>query len=322
MDNFNKSGFLLLGFSDKPEQELFYASLFLVLYVLALTGNMLIITTTALDDSLQSPMYFFLKHLSLLDLCFISVTVPRFIYNSFKQSGIISLGECIVQCFVFITCISAEMAMLTLMSYDRYVAICLPLHYEIIVNVRTCVHGVAGVWVSGAISGVMHTAGTFSIHLCGPRIIHQFFCDIPQILKLSCSSDFMSEVGVTVFTALLSFLCFLFIGFSYVHIFSSVLKMPSAEGRAKAFSTCLPHLAVVILFLFTGAVEFFKPHSESPTALDLLLTLMYTVVPPTLNPVIYSLRNKALKLALKKVFQRRKEALTSILSLLGDKFNI
>ncbi|XP_055988370.1 olfactory receptor 14J1-like [Sorex fumeus] len=321
MDNFTMSGFLLLGFSAKPEQELFYASLFLVLYLLALIGNMLIITTTSLDDSLQSPMYFFLKHLSLLDLCYISVTVPRYLYNSFMHSGNISLWECIVQCFALMTCSSAELSMLTLMSYDRYVAICLPLRYDVIMDVRTCVHGVAGVWVSGAISSAMHTAATFSIHFCGPRVIHQFFCDIPQILKLACSSKFMSEIDVTIFTALLSFLCFIFIGLSYLHIFSSVLKMPSAEGRAKAFSTCLPHLAVVILFLSTGAFEYLKPHSESPTALDMLLTIMYTIVPPALNPMIYSLRNKAIKLALRKVFQR-KEALTSFHSLLRDKFNI
>ncbi|XP_055988217.1 olfactory receptor 14J1-like [Sorex fumeus] len=321
MDNFTMSGFLLMGFSDTPELKIFYASLFLVLYLLALGGNMLIITTTSLDDSLQSPMYFFLKHLSLLDLCYISVTVPRFIYNSFMHSGNISLWQCIVQCFALMTCSSAELSMLTLMSYDRYVAICLPLRYDVIMDFRTCVHGVFGVWVSGVISGVMHAATTFSIHFCGPRVIHQFFCDIPQILKLACSSEFMSEIDIILFTALLAFLCFLFIGFSYVQIFSSVLRMPSAEGRAKAFFTCLPHLAVVILFLSTGAFEYFKPQSESPTALDMFLTIMYTVVPPALNPMIYSLRNKAITLALRKVFQRRREALTSIHSLLGEKFN-
>ncbi|XP_055988216.1 olfactory receptor 14J1-like [Sorex fumeus] len=304
MDNFNVSGFLLLGFSAKPEQELFYASLFLVLYVLALTGNMLIITTTSLDDSLQSPMYFFLKHLSLLDLCYISVTVPKFIYNAFKQSGTISLWECIVQCFTLITCSSAEMAMLTLMSYDRYVAICLPLHYDVIMNVRTCLHGIAGVWISGTLSGVMHTAATFSIQFCGPRIIHQFFCDIPQILKLSCSNDYIREVGVSVFFILLSFGCIIFIGCSYVQIFSSVLRIPSAEGRTKAFSTCIPHLAVVILFASTGFFEFLKPHSENPSALDIVLTIFYSIVPPTLNPLIYSLRNKAMKAALRMVFKR------------------
>ncbi|XP_054984152.1 olfactory receptor 14J1-like [Sorex araneus] len=207
------------------------------------------------------------------------------------------------------------------MSYDRYVAICRPLHYDVIMDFRTCIHGVAGVWVSGTISGVMHTAATFSIHFCGPRVIHQFFCDIPQLLRLSCSSEFMSEVDVTLFTALLSFLCFLFIGFSYVHIFSSVLRMPSAEGRAKAFSTCLPHLAVVILFVSTSFFEYLKPHSESPTALDLFLTTMYTVVPPTFNPMIYSLRNKAIMLALRKILQRN-NALTSFHSLLREKLSV
>ncbi|XP_055988199.1 olfactory receptor 14J1-like [Sorex fumeus] len=305
MANFTMSGFLLTGFSVKPELEIVYALLFLVFYLLALIGNVLIITTTSLDESLQFPMYFFLKHLSFLDLCYISATVPKFVYNSFTHSGNISSWECILQCFVFTLCGCAEMAMLTVMSYDRYVAICLPLHYDVIMDVRTCVHGVAGVWVSGAISGVMHTAATFSIHFCGPRIVHQFFCDIPQLLKLSCSNDYISEVGVSAFVSILALICFIFIGFSYVHIFSSVLRMPSAEGRAKAFSTCLPHLAVVILFISTGTFEFLKPHSDTPTVLDILLTIFYTVVPPTVNPMVYSLRNKAIKAALRKVFKSK-----------------
>ncbi|XP_049620844.1 olfactory receptor 14J1-like [Suncus etruscus] len=316
------SGFVLMGFSANPEVEILYTSLFLVFYLLSLTGNILIITTTFMDDNFNSPMYFFLKHLSFLDLCYISVTVPRSIYNTFMQSGNISLWECIVQCFAFIFCGAVELAMLTLMSYDRYVAICLPLHYDIIMNVRTCVHGVVSAWASGVIPGVMHTAATFSINFCQPRIIQQFFCDIPQILKLSCSNDDLAEVCVTVFMAFLSFLCFIFIVFSYVHIFASVLKMPSVEGRAKAFSTCLPHLAVVILFMSTSFFEYFKPHSYSPTAFDMFLSMIYTVVPPTFNPIIYSLRNKAIKSAVKKVFQRRKEVFTSLCSLLGDKFNI
>ncbi|XP_049620820.1 olfactory receptor 14J1-like [Suncus etruscus] len=307
-------GFVLMGFSVKPELELAYASLFFILYLLALTGNSLIIATTSVDDNLNSPMYFFLKHLSFLDLCYISVTVPRFILSTFMGSRNISFWECIMQCFVFMVCAMAETSMLTVMSYDRYVAICLPLHYDIIMDVRTCVHGVIGVWVSGVIAGVMHTAATFSIQFCGPRVIHQFFCDIPQILKLSCSNDYISEVGVSVFLSVVALLCTIFIGFSYTHIFSSVLRMPSAEGRAKAFSTCLPHLAVVILFLSTAAFEYFKQNYDSPTALDMFLTIMYAVVPPVLNPVIYSLRNKAIKTALRKVFKKKK----SIVLLLGQ----
>ncbi|XP_004622160.2 olfactory receptor 14J1-like [Sorex araneus] len=310
MANFTLSGFLLTGFSAKPELEILFASVFLVFYLLALIGNTLIIITTSVDESLNSPMYFFLKHLSFLDLCYISVTVPRFIINSFLHSGSISLLECIVQVFAFTLCCSAEVFMLTVMSYDCYVAICLPLRYEIIMDVRTCVHGIIGVWISGTISGVMHTAATFSIHFCAPHIIHQFFCDIPQIMKLSCSNEYMREVDVTIFLALVAFLCVIFIGFSYVNIFSSVLRIPSAEGRAKAFSTCLPHLVVVILFMCTSVFEFLKPHSDTPTASDILLTILYTVVPPTFNPMIYSLRNKAIKLAVRKVFKRRKALLS------------
>ncbi|XP_055988209.1 olfactory receptor 14J1-like [Sorex fumeus] len=307
MTNVTASGFLLMGFSTKPQLEIFYASLFLVLYLLALFGNILIILSISMDQSLKkSPMYFFLKHLSMLDLCYISVTVPRFICNSFRHSGNISLWECMAQCFTLTLCAIAEMAMLTVMSYDRYVAICLPLRYDIIMNIRTCANGIAGVWISGTFSGVMHTAATFSIHFCGPRVIHQFFCDIPQLLKLSCSNDYLREVGVSVFFTLMSFGCIIFIGYSYMQIFSSVLRMPSAEGRSKAFSTCLPHLAVVLLFASTGFFEFLKPHSDNPTALDIVLTIFYTIVPPTFNPMIYSLRNKAMKAALRMVFKRSK----------------
>ncbi|XP_037374431.1 olfactory receptor 14J1-like [Talpa occidentalis] len=306
MANFTMSGFLLMGFSVKPELELIHASLFLVSYMVALAGNILIITAISIDNSLHSPMYFFLKHLSLLDLCYISVTVPRSIYNSFTHSGYITFGECIVQCFAFTICGSVETFILTLMSYDRYVAICFPLRYEIIIDVSTCVHGVLGAWISGVIAGAMHTAATFSMHFCGSHIIHQFFCDIPQIMKLSCSNEYIREVGVSAFTFLVGSFCITFIGMSYFQIFSTVLKMPSAEGRAKVFSTCLPHLIVVILFISTGAFEFLQPPSDSPSALDIFLTIMYTVVPPTLNPMIYSLRNQAIKIAVRKVFQRRK----------------
>ncbi|KAM6185006.1 olfactory receptor 14J1-like [Rhynchocyon petersi] len=307
MTNFTTmKGFLLMSFFDNPEVEILQASLFLVMYFMALAGNIFIIMATSIDHNLHSPMYFFLKHLSFLDLCYITVTVPRSICDSFMHRGNISLWECILQCFAFISCSSAELTMLTVMSYDRYVAICFPLRYEIIMDVSTCVYGLLAVWISGVIAGVMHTAATFSIHFCGSNIIHQFFCDVPQLLKLSCSNDYSSELGVTIFLALVAFLCFVFISFSYTRIFSTVLSIPSAENRAKAFSTCLPHLCVVVLFLSTGVFEFLKPHSDSPTGLDFLLTVLYTIVPPTLNPMIYSLRNKAMKAALKKVFKGNK----------------
>ncbi|XP_057554143.1 olfactory receptor 14J1-like [Hippopotamus amphibius kiboko] len=200
------------------------------------------------------------------------------------------------------------MAMLTVMSYDRYVAICHTLCYEIIMTVNTRVHGISAIRISGVISGLMHTSATFSSHVCGANVIHQFFCDVPhhRLLKFACSNEYVSELGATGFLSLVAFLCFISTGSSYTHIFSTVLRIPSAEGRAKAFSTHRPHLAVVILFICTGVFEFRKPHSDSPIALDFLLASFYTVLPPALNLMIYSLRNKAVKAALKKVFERRK----------------
>ncbi|XP_008825029.2 olfactory receptor 14J1-like [Nannospalax galili] len=295
------SGFLLLGFSDNWDLQILYALLFLVMYLLGLAGNFVIITITTLDPQLQSPMYYFLKHLSLLDISSLSVTVPQSIHNSMTGSGYISYAQCVMQVFFFISLAWGEVAILTVMSYDRYVAICLPLHYEVIMNARTCRWAVTVVWISGGITGTLYIATTFSIRFCGVKIIHQFFCDVPQLLRLSCSNDYLGVVGVAAFMSLLAFACFIAIVLSYVQIFSTVLRMPSAEGRSKVFSTCLPHLCVVTFFLFIGACAYLKPTSDLEPALDLLLSLFYTVLPPTLNPVIYSLRNEVMKWAIWKL---------------------
>ncbi|XP_008820976.1 olfactory receptor 14J1-like [Nannospalax galili] len=300
----SKTGFLLMGFSDERKLQILHVVLFLLTYLLALTGNLLIIIVITLDHRLYSPMYYFLKHLSLLDLCFISVTVPQSIANSILDIGFISLGQCVLQVFFFIALASSEVAILTVMSYDRYVAICRPLLYETIMEQRACRYAVLAVWVAGGLSGLMHTAVNFSIPLCGDRIIHQFFCDIPQMLKLACSHTFINEIAMAAFTTSTAFACLISIVFSYVQIFSAVLRMPSADGRTKVFSTCLPHLFVVTFFLSTTGFEFLRPPSDSQSAVDLMFSIFYTVIPPTLNPVIYSLRNKAMKAALTKVLSR------------------
>ncbi|XP_052599972.1 olfactory receptor 14J1-like [Peromyscus californicus insignis] len=299
------SGFLLLGFSDKRELQILHASLFLVTYLLGLAGNFIIITITTLDPQLQSPMYYFLKHLSLLNFSSLSVTVPQSIDNSLMDNDYISYGQCILQVFFFTSLASAEVSILTVMSYDRYVAICLPLHYEVIMDPRKCMWAVTAVWLSGGISGTLYTTTTFSIRFCRDKIIHQFFCDVPQLLKLSCSNDYLGVMGVAAFMAVMAFACFIAVTLSYGQIVSTILRMPSAEGRSKVFSTCLPHLFVFSFFLITSACAYLKPTSDSPTALDLLLSIFYTVLPPTLNPVIYSLRNEAMKTALKKVVSGR-----------------
>jgi olfactory receptor len=294
-------GFLLIGFSDNPELQFLFTLLFSVMHLLALTSNFTITTITTLDQHLQSPMYYFLKHLSLLDVSFLSVTVPQSIDNSLMDNAYISYSQCILQVFFFTSLAWAEVAILTVMSYDRYVAICLPLHYEFIMDSRNCKLAVIAVWLSGSISGILYTAATLSITFCKAKIIHQFFCDVPQLVKLSCSNDYLGVIGVAAFMSVVAFACFISIALSYIHIFSTVLRIPSAEGRSKVFSTCLPHLVVVSFFLSTGACAYLKPTSDSPSAFDLMLSVFYTVIPPTLNPIIYSLRNETMKGALVKL---------------------
>ncbi|XP_052599776.1 olfactory receptor 14J1-like [Peromyscus californicus insignis] len=295
------SGFLLMGFSDNHELQILHALLFLVTYLLGSTGNFIIITITTLDRQLQSPMYYFLKHLSFLDLSSLSVTVPQYIENSLAGSGHISYSQCMLQVFFFTDFAWGELAILTLMSYDRYVAICFPLHYEVIMCPRKCRLAVTGVWLSSGIPGTLYVATLSSIRFCGPKIIHQFFCDVPQLLKLSCSNDYLGVMGVAAFLSAMAFACFIGIVLSYVHIFSTVLRMPSAEGQSKVFSTCLPHLFVVSLFLSTGSYAYLNSTSESPIALDFLFSVFYTVLSPTFNPVIYSLRNETIRSGIRKL---------------------
>ncbi|XP_006872898.1 PREDICTED: olfactory receptor 14J1-like [Chrysochloris asiatica] len=299
------SGFLLMGFSDIRELHILHGLLFLAVYLLTLVGNLIIIIITTVDQHLQAPMYYFLKHLSLLDLSFISVTVPQSINNSLMDDGYISQGQCILQVFIFTSLAWSEMAILTVMSYDRYAAICFPLHYEVIMDPNKCQWAVIAVWLSGSISGILFTATTFSITFCKSKIVHQFFCDTPQLLKLSCSNDYLGVIGVAAFLSAMAFICFISIVFSYIHIFSTVLRMPSDEGRSKAFSTCLPHLFVVSFYLFMGMFAFLKPTSDSPTAFDLMVSIFYAVMPPILNPIIYSLRNEAMKEACRKLLLGR-----------------
>ncbi|XP_004697311.1 olfactory receptor 14A16-like [Echinops telfairi] len=292
--------FLLMGFSNDPEMQILHGVLFLMAYLAALIGNGLIIILITWDRRLHTPMYFFLKNLSFVDTCYISVTVPKFILNSLLHKSSISLLGCVFQVFFFVVFASAEVAILTVMSYDRYVAICHPLHYEIIMNRRACGHMVVVSYVSCGISGVMHTAATFSINFSSNKI-HQFFCDIPQIILISDSKKNIAEIGIIAFILGIILVCFVFIFYSYVHIFSTVQRTSSSEGRTKALSTCIPHLVVVTLFILTAALGYLKPPSDLKSLLDLVLAVFYTVLPPTLNPIIYSLRNKDIKSALWKM---------------------
>ncbi|KAM9367180.1 olfactory receptor 14J1-like [Phaethornis superciliosus] len=244
--------FLLLAFADRRELQLLHFWLFLGISLAALLGNGLIITTIACDHHLHTPMYFFLLNLSLLDLGSISTTLPKAMANSLWDNTDISYKGCAAQLFFFLFFIASEFYLLTIMSYDRYVAICKPLHYGTLLGSRACVHMAAAAWGTGFLNSLLHTANTFSLPLCQGNALDQFFCEVPQILKLSCSHSYLREFGLIVVSACFSFLCFVFIVVSYVEIFRAVLRIPSEQGRHKAFSTCLPHLAVVSLFISTG----------------------------------------------------------------------
>ncbi|XP_074994666.1 olfactory receptor 14A16-like [Calonectris borealis] len=295
--------FLLLAFADTRELQLLHFWLFLGIYLAALLGNGLIITAIACDQRLHTPMYFFLHNLSLLDLGSISTTLPKAMANSLWDTRDISYAGCAAQLFLFVFFISAEYCLLTVMAYDRYVAICHPLQYGTLLGNRACVHMAAAAWASGFLTALLHTANTFSLPLCHGNAVDQFFCEIPQILKLSCSHSYLREVGLLVVSACLGFGCFVFIVVSYVEIFRAVLRIPSEQGRHKAFSTCLPHLAVVSLFVSTGIFAYLKPPSISSPSLDLVVAVLYSVVPPAVNPLIYSMRNQELKDALRKLAQ-------------------
>ncbi|XP_064495757.1 olfactory receptor 14C36-like [Pseudopipra pipra] len=293
--------FLLLAFADRRELQLLHFWLFLAISLAALLANGLILSAVACDHHLHTPMGFFLLNLSLTDLGCICTTVPKAMHNSLWDTTTISYTGCAAQLFFFAFFISTEYFLLTIMCYDRYVAICKPLHYGTLLGSRACAHMAAAAWATAFLYSLLHTANTFSLPLCQGNALGQFFCEIPHILKLSCShSGYRREIGFIGVGVCLGFCSFIFIVFSYVQIFRAVLRIPSQQGRHKAFSTCLPHLAVVSLFLSTATFAYLNPPSISSPSLDLALSVLYSVVPPALNPLIYSLRNQELRDAIRK----------------------
>ncbi|XP_075301075.1 olfactory receptor 14C36-like [Opisthocomus hoazin] len=293
--------FPLLAFADTRELQLLHFWLFLAIYLAALLSNGIIIIAIACDRHLYTPMYTFLLNLSLFDLGSISTTVPKSMTNSLWRSRAISYAGRAAQLFFFVFFIAGEYCLLTIMAYDRYVAICRPLHYGTLLGSRACVHMAAAAWGSALLYSLLHTVNTFSLSLCQGNVLDQFFCEVPQILKLSCSESYLRKAGLLLFGFSLGFGCFLFIVLSYVQIFRAVLRIPSEQGRHKPFSTCLPHLAVVSVFISTAMFAYLKPPSISSPFLDLVMAVLYSVVPPALNPLIYSMRNKELKDAVRKL---------------------
>ncbi|XP_005062698.1 PREDICTED: olfactory receptor 14J1-like [Ficedula albicollis] len=288
------SHFLLLALADTRQLQLLHFCLFLGISLAALLGNGLIISAIACSHHLHTPMFFFLLNLALSDLGCICTTVPKAMHNSLWDTRNIAYAGCAAQVFFFIFFIGTELSLLTIMCYDRYVSICKPLHYGTLLGSRACAHMAAAAWASAFLNALMQMASTFSLPLCQVNALGQFFCEVPQILKISCSKSYLRDVGFIVVGASITKGCSVFIVFSYVQIFRAVLRISSEQGQHKAFSTCLPHMAMVSLFISTGIITYLKPPTMSSLSLDLALSVLYSVVPPALNPLIYSLRNQEL----------------------------
>ncbi|XP_001378603.3 olfactory receptor 14I1-like [Monodelphis domestica] len=305
MGNFSViTEFLLMEFSRVWELQVLHAVLFLLIYLATMMGNLLTIAAILIDPHLHSPMYFFLSNLSLLDICNISVTLPKFIINSLIGSQTITLLGCTAQVFFCLFFAATEFALLVAMSYDRFVAICHPLHYGLIMMPSRCLWAAAGSWLSGLIYSAVHTGNMFRLPFSGSNVIHQFFCDIPHVLKVSASGVYQTE-----FVLIIASLCFLLSSFafliaSYVRIFSNVLKIPSVEGRYKAISTCSPQLMILILFLISIMIAVLGDTSDTSPIQNLFVAMVYAILPPLINPIIYSLRNKKVIAAMGKMLRK------------------
>uniref|UniRef100_A0A8C3S596 Olfactory receptor n=1 Tax=Chelydra serpentina TaxID=8475 RepID=A0A8C3S596_CHESE len=287
--------FILLGFSNFPRLQHLLFSLFLSTYLITVTGNLLIILLTLADPALHIPMYFFLRNLSFLEICYTSVTIPKMLANLLSKDKTISFIGCAVQTYFSFFLGGSESFLLASMAYDRYVAICKPLHYPVVMNRKVSTGLAAGSWLSGLLMSFGLTSMVFTLPFCSSHEINHFFCDVPPLLKLACGDTSRNEMAV--FMVALFFLTFPFvlILMSYICIISTILRMPSGEGRRKSFSTCSSHLIVVTLFYGSACVMYLKPSSSSSPGTDKFLSVSYTVLTPMLNPIIYSLRNKEVK---------------------------
>ncbi|XP_055982474.1 olfactory receptor-like protein DTMT [Sorex fumeus] len=299
------SEFLLLGLPIQPDQrDLFYA-LFLAMYLTTVLGNLLIVILICLDSHLHTPMYFFLSNLSFSDFCFSSVTIPKLLENMQSQVPSIPYAGCLTQMYFFLLFADVESFLLVVMAYDRYVAICFPLHYTTIMSPKLCLSLMVLSWVLTTVISLLHTLLMARLSFCADNVIPHFFCDMSALLKLACSDIQINEMMIFIFGGLVIIVPFLLIFSSYARIVSSILKVPSARGIRKAFSTCSSHLSVVSLFYGTIFGLYLCPSANNSTVKETVMAVMYTVVTPMLNPFIYSLRNQDIKGALRRVFSKR-----------------
>ncbi|EHB17553.1 Olfactory receptor 14I1 [Heterocephalus glaber] len=294
--------FCLMDVKISQELQVLQGVLFLVIYLGALTENLVNVTVIVTDTCLHSPMYIFISNVALIDLGSISVVVSGAVVNSMTDSKTISLTQCAAQIFLFTLCVAVEIVFLLVMSYDRYMAISHPLHYGLIITPSLCSQAMAGSWASGLVYSAIHIGALFRLPFTKTNVIYQYFCEIPQILRISSSAVQFSEfVLLAVSVCIVSvYSAFMFV--SYVKIILTVLKMHSVEARNKAMSTCSPQLAILLLFLISGCVTLLGPISNEPSFKNLLTAMFYTMVPPFMNPIVYCLCNREINAALRRMF--------------------
>ncbi|VFV31418.1 olfactory receptor 10a7-like [Lynx pardinus] len=303
--NFTVTEFVFLGLSSQPKMQLILFIMFLFFYLLTVVGNITIITVIQIEPRLQTPMYFFLTNLSFLDICYTSTNVPQMLSNMVGKKTI-PFSSCATQMYFSLSFGMIECVLLGVMAYDRYVAICHPLHYTVIMNQSICVQLATISWSSSFVSSMVINVLTLSLPYCGPNVLNHFFCEVPSVLRLACTDTSFTELVVFIFSIIIVFIPFLLIVVSYARILLSVLRIRSASGRHKALSTCASHLTVVALFYGTAIFMYMRPQSKSSRAGGKIIAVFYTVITPMLNPLIYSLRNQDVKGALRRAIAKQK----------------
>ncbi|XP_061448006.1 olfactory receptor 11L1-like [Rhineura floridana] len=293
--------FILLGFGNLHGLQILLFVIFLAIYLITLSGNILILVVVSLNRGLHTPMYFFLVNFSFLEIWYTTSTVPKMLKTLLTMHEAISFSGCIAQFYFFGSMAVTECYLLAVISYDRYLAICNPLRYTAIMNIKVCFQMAAGSWISGFLTPIPTTVLSFRLPFCAANEIDHFFCDLSPILKLSCTDPHVAEMTTFILAAMVTMVPFFLTLASYANIISTILRIPSAKGKRKAFSTCSSHLIVVTLFYVTLGSVYAAPSAKQSPVLNKLFSLLYTVITPMFNPMIYSLRNKEVKEALRKL---------------------
>ncbi|XP_037687538.1 olfactory receptor 13A1-like [Choloepus didactylus] len=293
--------FVLQGLSENPWLQGVFSALFLLLYLTALIGNGLIVMAICLNPGLHNPMHFFLTNLAILDIICTSTILPKLLENLVGQGSTISYGGCMSQLFFLTWILGAELLLLTVMAYDHYVAIFQPLHYHTLMSRPLCALLAGTVWAVSGVDSSVQIGLMAQLTFCGPKQIHHFLCEVPTLMLLACSSTYLNNIMVVIADVYFGVVNFLLTMLSYAFIIASILRIRSAEGKRRAFSTCPSHLLVVCLCYSTLIYTCFLPGSDSSTENGKVVAIMYTAVSPTLNPLIYTLHNKDVKVALRRV---------------------